>query len=50
MVRRHQVHPASQQKAFKTAVEKACITKNAVVRAESTRVDKSMATLWGWKS
>jgi hypothetical protein len=27
--RRHHVHPASLQKAFKTAVKKACITKNA---------------------
>ncbi|KAF5429310.1 Integrase [Candidatus Methanophagaceae archaeon] len=30
-VRRHHVHPASLQKAFKTAVEKAGITKNASV-------------------
>ncbi len=30
-VRRHHVHPASQQQAFKTAVEKAGITKNASV-------------------
>ena len=30
---RHRVHPASQQKAFKTAVEKAGITKNASVHA-----------------
>ena len=32
---RHHVHPASLQKAFKTAVENACITKNASVHTYS---------------
>ena len=34
-MRRHHIHPASQQKAFKTAVENACITKNASVHTYS---------------
>jgi hypothetical protein len=39
-VRRHHVHPASPQKAFKTAVEKAGITKNASVHTLRQLRDK----------
>ena len=38
-VRRHHVHLASLQKVFKTAVEKACITKNAPVHTVASIFD-----------
>jgi len=49
-VRRHNVHPASQQNVFKTEVEKACIfSKKASVHTYSkTQLRDTFIGKWLW--